>query len=415
MSPARAPEAYPPRVKGVRFGISVPRFLLARTLGRVSDAFLFGAPSGLSLVALPSRALPGPRWARLAPIAAGVCGSDLAMLAYENSPALEPFTSFPAVLGHENVARVIEVGPEVTRVRAGDRVVVDPTLSCEARGFPDACPSCAAGLHATCARMGDRGPTIGRGMFVGAHAELPGGFGTEMVCHESQLFVVPGALGDDVAVLCEPLSVAMHAVLGAPRDASAALVIGSGPIALGVVWALRAAGFEGALLAQTKRRKEAELAEKLGATAAVTPSGARAALLETGARAYRPILGPEVFAGGGFPLVFDCVGTGETLRQALGWASPRGRVVLLGCAAELRKLDLTFVWARELTVGGAICYGREASGEHTYDVTLRALAETRAPVAELVTHRFPLERYREALSAAWNRAESGAVKVLLAG
>lgn len=385
---------------------------MAQTFGRLSDWFLFGPLSGVELLDLAPRDLPGPRWVRVEPIASGICGSDISMLTFHSGTALEPFTSFPAVPGHETLARVVEVGKEIERVKVGDRVVIDPMLSCEARGFDDPCPSCAIGAAGTCTRLAEQGKTVGRGMFTGLHAELPGGWGSQMLCHESQLFVVPDALADETAVLCEPLSVGMHAVLQTPLDSSAALVIGSGPIALGTIWALRAAGFEGTILAQTKRKYEADLAKKLGATATVGPSEARAALLETGAKAYKPMIGEEVFAGGGFPLVFDCVGSEDSLTQAMRFAAPRARLVVLGCAAELRRLDLTFLWARELTMQGFIGYGRERTHEHTFAVTLRRLVETKAPIAEMVTHRFPLQRYREALSAGANRAKSGAIKIL---
>ena len=189
-------------------------------------------------------------------------------------------------------------------------------------------------------------------------------------------------------------------------------MIGSGPIALGTIWALRAAGFDGEILAQTKRAREAELAKKLGATDAVTPAKARDALLATGARAFEPIIGPEVYSGGGFPVVFDCVGSEQSLAQALRYVAPRGRIVVLGCAAILRELDLSFLWAREVTVQGFLCYGRERDGRHTFEITLEHLAKTPAPIAEMITHRFPIARYREALSACAHRAKSGALKVL---
>jgi threonine dehydrogenase-like Zn-dependent dehydrogenase len=393
------------------FDLSIPKFLAARSVGRVSDWFLFGPLSALSLAKLEPRALPGPRWVRLAPLASGICGSDLSLLGFEGSPALEPFASFPAVLGHEVVGRVVEVGAEVEGFAVGDRVVMDPTLSCAARGFEPACASCAAGFPGTCARMGDAG-RLARGMLVGAHKDLPGGWGPEVLCHATQLHRVPDALSDETAALCEPLSVGLHAVLQTPLDGDAALVIGSGPIALGTIWALRAAGFEGTILSQTKRPHEAALAKRFGASECVSPTGTRDALLATGARAYKPMIGDEVYAGGGFPLVFDCVGSAQSLAQALRYVAPRGRIVLLGCAATLRELDLSFLWAREITLQGFLCYGREKDGTHTFDVTLRKLVETGTPVADMITHRFPIARYREALSACTNRAKSGAVKVL---
>ena len=64
--------------------------------------------------------------------------TDIGNMTYSASPAMEPFGSFPAVLGHEILARVVETGPEVRRVEVGQRVAVDPMLSCEMRGRPTA-------------------------------------------------------------------------------------------------------------------------------------------------------------------------------------------------------------------------------------------------------------------------------------
>lgn len=89
---------------------------------------------------------------------------------------------------------------------------------------------------------------------------------------------------------------------------------------------------------------------------------------------------------------------------------------MLGCAAEIRKLDLTFVWAHELDIKGFVCYGREVwrgGHAHTFQVTHDLLVETRAPVSEMVTHVYPLGQVRDALSAAANRRKSGSIKVLL--
>jgi threonine dehydrogenase-like Zn-dependent dehydrogenase len=239
-----------------------------------------------------------------------------------------------------------------------------------------------------------------------------------MIAHESQLYPLPDQLSDRTAVLIEPLSIGVHAVLNCPpREGEPALVIGSGPIALATVWALRATGFKGEVVAQTKRHHEAEAARALGASSVVAPGDeARTALVQTGAQAYMPIVGPEVYAGGGFPLVYDCVGSNASITQALGFAAARGRIVLLGCAAQLPRLDLTFLWARELDVKGFVGYGREVwrdSESHTFEVTTRLLIESTASVERMITHVFPLSQYRDALRAAANRKASRSVKVLL--
>jgi threonine dehydrogenase-like Zn-dependent dehydrogenase len=413
-------------MRALSFDISVPRYLLTRTTKRWTNLAVHGPGSGLRLRSLPEPRIPGPGWTRLEVLAAGICGTDLHTLAFSHSPSLEPFSSFPAVLGHEILAQVVEVGPGVDRVEVGQRVAVDPLVSCTVRGFaPEAaCPSCAAGAPGTCDNSAEPGALqiggrpISRGTTIGSHRDLPGGWGEQLIAHQSQLFPVSDELPDDTAVLIEPLSVAIHALLRSPpKDDEPVLVIGSGPIALGTVWALRATGFTGPLVAQAKRPHEAALATSLGADEVVTPGPeARRALEDTGARAYQPPLGPEVYWGGGFPMVFDCVGNQSSVDQALRFVGARGRIVLMGCAGALRNLDLSPLWARELQLLGTVFYGTETwcgEARHTFEVTHQLLLETEAPIQDLVTHHFPLDHYQKALRAASDHASSGAVKVVL--
>jgi threonine dehydrogenase-like Zn-dependent dehydrogenase len=412
-------------MKAVTFDVSIPRYLLARSLGGLTSAVTFGSWSGLKLQEVPEPAIPGPEWVELEVLLAGICGSDIGNITYSSSPVMEPFGSFPAVLGHEVLARVSKVGPEVSAVQLGQRVVLEPMISCGVRGYRDyECPSCAAGFHGTCEQAGETGPLeigdvpLSPGVTIGYHRDLPGGWGEAMVAHQAQLFPVPEEMDDRTAVLIEPLSIGVHAVLNAPPlKGSPALVVGSGPIAMSTVWALRATGFGGDLVVQAKREKEAKLALALGASRVVAPGPeARQALVDTGAMAYQPLVGPEVYSGGGFPAIYDCVGTRESLDQSIRFAAPRGRIVVLGCSAQVRKLDLTFLWARELEIRGFLGYGMERwDGReiHTFEITRELLLRKPLPIDRLVTHVFPLDQYREALRAATNRRRSGAMKVVL--
>lgn len=412
-------------MKAVAFDVSVPRYLLAKGFGGLTSSVTFGAASGLRLQDWPDPVLPGPDWVRLDVVLGGICGTDIGNISFSSSPVMEPFGSFPAVLGHEILARVAEVGPGVTAVEVGQRVVVEPMISCTVRGYRDfQCPSCASGFPATCEQAGEEGPLmvgdvpLGRGLTIGYHRDLPGGWAQAMVAHQTQLFPVPDEMVDRTAVLIEPLSIGVHAVLNsAPGRGEAALVIGSGPIAMATVWALRAAGFGGDLIVQAKREKEVKLALTLGASQVVRPGNeARDVLIGQGSMAYQPLVGPEVYSGGGFPVIYDCVGTRESLDQAMRYASPRGRIIVLGCSAQIRKLDLTFLWARELRVQGYLGYGRESwDGReiHTFEVTRELLLRKPLPVDGFVTHVFPLEQYQDALKAAAYRRRSGAMKVLL--
>lgn len=197
------------------------------------------------------------------------------------------------------------------------------------------------------------------------------------------------------------------------------LVIGGGTIGLGAVAALRMIGATGDLTCIVRHPFQASLAERLGATRAVVDRDGGAAIREAvetaGATAHRPLVGGPVLTGG-FERIYDCVGTGASLRAALSAAAPRGRIVLIGTAFEVERLDLTLAWARELQISGSYLYGREASlaGQpHTFDHLLKLFAEhPELPIGELVTHRFPLARWRAALRAATGRGRHASVKVV---
>ena len=414
-------------VKAVEFNVTIPGFILTRGLGRFSSAFVYGRPSGVTLVDRPAPTIPGDDWVRVEVLLCGICGSDLGNISYRSSPAMEPFGSFPAVLGHEIVGRVVEAGRGVSHVEAGQRVVVDPMLHCEARGWEAAswCSSCVTGNHATCELSGETGPLavgeggLARGLTIGYHRDLPGGWGDQIIAHKRQVFPVPVSIPDRVAVLAEPLSIGMHGVLrsGALRSPGPVLVIGSGAIAFATIWALRTLGYGGRLVAQAKRPHEVSLARALGANETITPGDeARQALVGTGARAYMPVVGDEVYAGGGFDTIFDCVGSRPSVDQALRYGAARGRIVMLGCAGEMRRLDLTFLWAKELRIQGYVGYGEESWAgrvRHTFDLALERMAADPGALGDLVTHVFPLAQYRDALRAAYDHRRSKAVKVAL--
>ena len=413
-------------MKGVAFNVNVPGFVLAKTAGKITDSAFFGSLSGLGMDVLPEPDIPGPDWLKVEVIQSGICGSDIGCLTYSASPAMEPFGSFPAVLGHEIVGRVKAVGDNVEGVSQGQRVTIDPMISCATRGYhrSEFCPSCLKGQHCTCERAGEpglikvNGKVLAPGMTIGYHRDLPGGWGDIVLAHKSQVFLVPEEVSDDMAVLVEPLSIAMHAVLGTkPNQEAPVVVLGSGTIALATIWALRASGHHGFILSQVKREHEKHLAQKLGATEVVFPGqAATEALLQTGATAYKPIIGEEVFSGGGFTMVYDCVGNTQSLAQAMSFTSPRGKIAVIGCVGKTQNLDLTMLWARELRVQGFVGYGLEewhGGRQHTFEVVQGLLGGTGSSVEEIITHKFPLEDYCQALKTSGNHQESGSIKVLL--
>ena len=403
-------------MRAVVFDLSIPKYIAAKALGKRIKALYDGAPSCLSFRQdMPRPALPGRDWVRLKPIATGVCGSDLGFVYFKSSPTISPYGSSPFVPGHEILARVAEVGSEVKGIKEGDRVSVDPWLRCDLRGVSD-CQRCSIGEYATCETHGT-GPK--QGMMMGACEDLPGGWCEELVAHESQLFKLPDSMSDDCGVLMEPMAIATRAVVrNLPAENERVLVLGGGPVAFSVLFALKSVAPDSDVTLFTIEKNQAEVAESLGADRAWTPTKEplvdRAAKL-TNATPLKPELGPR-FLAGGFDRVFDCVGSAASVRDAMGLARSGATVVLVGAAGILPKLDLSHLWTKELKFVGTLGYSYEnyrGERRRTFDITRELLEGTHHPVDKLVTHHFPLEKYQEALRANLNRTATGAIKTVL--
>lgn len=410
-------------MKALEYRFNLPKYLLTRTAGKRGEPLTYGPLSSLRLREVADPVPPSAEWHILRPILAGICGTDTALLSGKASPMLEPWSSFPAVLGHEIVARIerLAVVPQnsgAPELGEGERVVVDPFLHCVVRGL-DPCPNCQAGLTSAC-----RNATQGRlapALIMGTCRDLPGGWSERMVAHPSQLFRVPDEIIDDVAVLVEPLSVAVHAVLRSPpAHGESLLIIGGGTIGLCVLAALRLLNFDVHVTLLARHGFQRELALRFGADEVVSSdrdAALRLAVTHRGARMHKPTLGRAV-PDWGFDWVCDCVGTPASLDDGLRTARPGGTFVLLGCAREAPHLDWTLVWSRELNVRGSCGYGVERfEGRrlHTFQLVMELMRRhPEYPLRAMLTHRYPLTAYREALRAAFRRSESGAIKVVFA-
>lgn len=401
---------------GLRVGASRLNHRALRLFGGRLPAVTGGWMPWLGLSDYTIPALPGPDWVRVRPLLAGICGSDTALLTGRASAILSPFASFPAILGHE-VVGLVEAAGSQAEAWAGARVVVDPIISCFVRGL-EPCHACRDGLPALCRHAADG--SISPGMLIGFCRDLPGAWSEAMLAHVSQLHGVPDGVSDEAAVLVEPLACSLHAVLAAPPGHDEkVLVVGGGTIGLGVLYGLRMIAPGADVTVLVRHPMQARLAERFGASRVLLDRGGdgpqRAAVEVTGARRHRPIDGDEVLTGG-FDLVFDGVGSGASVDACLRVVAPRGRLVLLGTAGELEHLDLTLAWARELRIIGSYVYGREGSlpgAPHTFDYLLERLARDEAPpVAELVTHRFGLDDWRQAMAVATGRGRHASVKVV---
>jgi threonine dehydrogenase-like Zn-dependent dehydrogenase len=406
-------------MKALVFDLSLLKYGLAKALGKQLPSLYYGRPSCLSLRDLPEPTLRGPEWVKVAVGAAGFCGSDLSTILLKYSPALSPFSSMPCVLGHEIFGRVDELGPEARNAgwKEGDRVVVNPSFGCRVRGISPPCSACALGHPATCLHAGSSTGGLAPGFSLGFHRDLPGGFTEKILAHSTQLQRVPDSVPDSRAVLTEPLSIGVHAVLHRePREDEQVLIIGGGMIAYAVLAALRLLGFKNRVTQLLLLPFQADLARKLGADEAIQLGPGvdvmdRVAALTGGVR-HKPILGPDVMLGG-FPVVYDCIGSKESLRDAFNYVNSHGTIVLAGNSGILPRFDTTWIWAKEVALVGTYYYAPEParSGKHTLDLTLELLSGD-ARVDALLTHSFTLEQYQEAVVANIERGRYQSVKTI---
>jgi L-iditol 2-dehydrogenase len=402
-------------VKAIRFAAPLPRYLATLAAGRASHRFYLGAAACTSYGDVAAPALPGGSWVRLRTRLGGICGSDLAVVTLHASPATSPFSSFPFVLGHENVAEVVEVGRAVKTFAPGDRVVANPLLCCEARGISPVCAACTAGDHSRCAHFTDG--DVAPGMLIGTTRDLGGSWGEQFVAHESQLHRVPDRMSDEEAVLVEPFACSVHAVRSnLPSRGEQVLVIGAGSIGLLTTAAISALAPESATTVLARHAFQGAHASRLGAAQVVAARGDYAPELAdlAGVRLLRPIIGKPIGTGGGFDRTFVCVGGARAMDDALRLTRPGGTIVLLGNASTLKGLDWTPLWLKEITVRGSVCYGAHGHGgakQSAFAEAMTLIAARRADVAPLLTQTFPLSDYRHALDAAMDKSGEQTVKI----
>jgi len=144
----------------------------------------------------------------------GICGSDSkqALLDFGEGDvdnAMAGLCTFPQVMGHEVVAEIVSLGPEARGVDIGQRVVLNPWLSCGPRGVTPLCPSCQAGDFSLCHNF-TTGP-ISAGIHTGVASDATGGYAELMPAHTSMLFPVPDGMADEDAIFAREIAEAQGA------------------------------------------------------------------------------------------------------------------------------------------------------------------------------------------------------------
>jgi len=404
-------------VKAIQFIGNVPLWLITKIIGPFYLPIFWSPLSNLQYGEVPEPPLPSENWVKIKVRYGGICSADMNTILPRVSLALQAFLSFPFTLGHENVGTIAELGSQVRGFREGERVVVEPILGCQVRGFTDLCPACERGDTGLCERLTEG--EIAPGLLTGLCPDTGGSWSPYLVAHASQLFKVPPAVNDENGLLVEPFSVALHAVLSNyPQDEDTVLIIGAGVIGICIVAALRSLGSKARVIVLAKHPFQEEVVKRYGADQAIRLGRDYYQELAQalGATLRRPSLGKPVVIGGA-DTVYDCVGSGTSLDDGLRFTRSGGKMVLVGAAATPKGVDWTPIWLNEIDVRGSYIYGTESyRGERirTFQLALNLMAEGKVELTSLVTHKFQLADYKRALAAVANKGRSEVVKAVFA-
>jgi threonine dehydrogenase-like Zn-dependent dehydrogenase len=361
-----------------------------------------------------------PDWVVTRPILSGVCGSDAKLVLgdFDDGDIDNPmaaFSSLPHVPGHEVVAEVVALGPRARGVEVGQRVVLNPWLSCAPRGIEPLCPPCRSGDVNMCWSFtkGDISPGVHIGVVTGA----PGAWAELLAAHFSMLYPVPDDVSDEAAVMADPFSVSFHAIVrNPPLPGGKVLVYGAGALGLSSVAILTALypGVEVAVVARFP--VQAEMARQLGASL-VVPHEPRSELVEaladwSGGVLHQAFDGLPMAHPGHIDAVYDSVAKPETFEVGVRVLAERGRLVYTGVAIPGRW-EWTPVYFKEIVMVGSNAFAMEefeGIRRHAIEHYLALVQDARIDLTGMVTHRYPLEGWWDALRALARPEVSGVLK-----
>jgi threonine dehydrogenase-like Zn-dependent dehydrogenase len=316
----------------------------------------------------------GPGQVLVETLACGICGSDLHVqqhfdrLVAGGEQSGNGFMFDPAqdvVMGHEFSARVLEAGAGVTNVREGDVIVGVPLVVTPDGRWP-----------------------------VGYSNEYPGGYGERMVLTAALCYPVPNGLDPRHAALTEPMGVGVHAVSkSGVQPGQSAVVLGSGPIGLATIAALRLAGVA-PIVASDPSFKRRELAAHMGAHEVVDPRQ------EPAIEAWQRVDGKSSLA------VFEASGVRGLLAEAMQIAPPQGKVLVVGVCTEPDTVFPMIGIYKELTVQFSL-----GSMPDEFQRTLQLIADGEIDVAPLITGAVGIEGVASAFEDLHNPEEHAKILV----
>lgn len=328
---------------------------------------VYERPVEHALLDLPDL-VPGPGEVVLRVTMTGICGTDLHIHNGDFGPR------YPLTLGHEILGVVEAVGPDVASPAVGERVVYDTMVAC------GVCPNCQRQLPNYCTDIRAVGVTEA------------GGFADQVLAVAARCHSVEG-IPDEVAVFAEPLACSLHALDRlALEPGSDVLLFGAGPSGLLLAQLLRHGG-AGRLVVAAPTASKLALAREYAADETVQIARDD----EAGTLAALKALAPD-----GFDVVVDATGALSVLRNVMALTRDGGTVLVYGMAHEGATIPIepNEIFRRQITLRGTF------SQAYTFERALRMMRSGRIRTDGLLTHRFGLDEYDQALDAVANNRDA---------
>lgn len=288
--------------------------------------------------------------------AGGICGSDVHI--YHGT---SPVATYPRVIGHEIAGDIVDTGTAVTCFKKGDRVVMDPVISC------GTCYQCRIGRRNVCGQLKVRS------------VHVDGGYQEYIVLPQESIYSIPDHLSWEEAIMIEPFTIAEQVCSRAELVAEdIVFIIGAGPAGLSV---LKRAKLSGATcFISDIMDTRLELAKSYGADAVI-----HAGKTDVSAEILR--LTDQI----GATVVIDAVCTTKTFEQALGYVCPAGRVITLGFNKEPSSISQLSITAREIDIRGSRLHNNK------FPEVIAHFKSGKLEVKDMITHRFHFMQIQEAL------------------
>jgi threonine dehydrogenase-like Zn-dependent dehydrogenase len=355
---------------------------------------------------------------------AGICGSDLHQLALDMSYYASVLSSplNPSPIGHEVIGMVEEISQNST-LTPGDRVVLNPTVYCAAYGFSP-CPSCQKGDWQHCYTLVGKGDNSeNEQSFMPFKGQTYGGYAEYFIAFEKNLYKVPNNIPNHVAVLIEPFTVALHAIIrNPPKNSDSLIIIGAGTIGLMMIAAIRALGIKSNITSVVRYKHQAELAKKLGAdTIIYSPRDKKLfynkVASQYGAHLVTPLMRKAyVYGATGPDIIYDTVATESTVEDALHIIRSRGKIIVIGMGYSItKKVDWAVQVYKEVEIVGSFL---QSIGEYEgkiidpYEFGLKYMSNHVDLFDTFVSHRFPLHEYKKAFGTLQQKRKTHAIKVI---